>query len=82
VSLISDALKLIRLDGYIKKGLFVIGYEHDPTRISLDPLIKSFELIATNVMDIKLGERIEQRRCNLVHPEHQVLRCMGWELIS
>jgi hypothetical protein len=82
VSLISDAIKLIRLDGYTKKGLFVIGYEHDPARISLDPLIASFELIALSVMDINLGKRIEQRRGKLVHPEHQVLRCIGWELIS
>jgi hypothetical protein len=80
VSLIGDALKLIQLPNYQHKGLFVIGYEHDPPKISLDPIIASFELIAQQVMKIKLGERIEEKRRGLIHPEHQVVRCIGWEL--
>jgi hypothetical protein len=80
VSLISDAIKLIQLDNYPNKGLFVIGYEHNPARISLDPLINSFESITRQVLHIKLGERIEYRKEGLVHPEHQVLRCIGWKL--
>ena len=80
VSLIGDALKLSRLNGYHYKGLFVIGYEHDPPKISLDPLVSSVELIARNIMRIPLGERVEERRDHLVHPEHQVLRCISWEL--
>ena len=80
VSLIGDAIKLANLKTYPYKGLFVIGFEHDSAKISLDPLIKSFELIAQQVTNINLGERIEQKRGNLVHPEHQVLRCIGWQL--
>lgn len=79
-SLLGDALKLIERLNHRRKGLFVIGYEHNPPIIPLDPLILSFEQIARNVMNIRLGERIEERRHNLVHPEHQVLRCIGWEL--
>jgi hypothetical protein len=81
-SLIGDALKLIELPNYKHKCLFVIGYEHDPAKISLDPMIDSFELIAQNVMNIKLGKRLEERRIGLVHPEHQVVRCIGWELTT
>lgn len=80
VSLIGDALKLSALDGYAHKGLLVIGYEHSPARISLEPLLESFELIAKKVMNIDLGSRIEERRESLVHPQHQVLCCIGWEL--
>lgn len=80
VSLIGDAIKLFRLQGFDHKGLFVIGFEHSPARISLDPLLSSFELIANRVMHIVLGARIDERREKLVHPEHQVLRCIGWEL--
>src|SRR4030042_3978651 len=80
VSLISDAIKLIQLGGYTNKGLFVIGFEHMPARISLDPLINSFESITKNVLQVNLGKRIEERREGLVHPEHQVLRCIGWEI--
>jgi hypothetical protein len=80
VSLLGDATKLLRLNDFPHKGLFVIGFEHDPARISLDPLISSFEQIARQVMNIPLGERIEEKRSGLVHPEHQALRCVGWQL--
>jgi hypothetical protein len=80
VSLIGDAIKLGSLGAYPKKGLFVIGFEHNPAKISLDPLVDSFEAIARQVMGIGLGERIEQKRERLVHPEHQVLRCVGWQV--
>jgi hypothetical protein len=80
VSLLGDAIKLQKLEKLPQKGLFVIGFEHDPARISLDPLINSFEQIAKQVMDIPLSERIEERRGGLVHPEHQLLRCIGWQL--
>lgn len=79
-SLIGDAVKLTTLDKYQKKGLFVIGYEHEAVQISLDPLVRSFELIAAEVMNINLGERVEEVRKGLVHPVHQVVRCIGWEL--
>lgn len=80
VSLIGDAVKLSKLNGYRHKGLFVIGYEHDPPKISLGPLLSAFELIAIKVMDISLAKRVEEIRGQLVHPEHRVLRCIGWEL--
>ncbi len=79
-SLIGDAIKLLRVDNYSNKGLFIIGFEHEPAKISLDPLIDSFEIIMRNVMKINLGNRIEEKRNHLVHPEHQVLRCIGWTL--
>ena len=79
-SLIGDAIKLNQLNTYPNKCLFVIGYEHFPAKISLDPLLTSFELITNNVIKIKLGERIEQKREVLVHPEHQVLRCVSWQI--
>lgn len=80
VSLIGDAIKLKALSGYNRKGLFIIGYEHFPAKISLDPLLLSFELITNHVMNLKLGNRVEEIRDGLCHPEHQVLRCVGWEL--
>jgi hypothetical protein len=61
ISLVGDAIKLSKLDKYSHKGLFVIGFEHFPAKISLDPLFDSFELIARQVMKITLSDRIEQR---------------------
>lgn len=80
VSLLGDALKLSQLDTYPKKCLFAIGYEHHPPRIGLDPLFASFELIARDILSIPLTERYEQKRGNLVHPTHQVVRCVAWQL--
>jgi hypothetical protein len=80
MSLLGDALKLRKLDNYPCKGLIVIGFEHDPARISIDPLINAFELVAERVMNIHLGPRIESKCDKLIHPEHQVLRCIGWQL--
>ena len=80
VSLISDAIKLISLSDFLNKGLFVIGFEHNPAKINLDPLLESFEVIARQVMGIRLSERIEQKRVGLIHPVHQVIRCIGWQL--
>jgi hypothetical protein len=81
-SLIGDALKLVKLEGYPCKGLFVIGFEHLPAKLHLDPLLDSFELIAKHVAKVDLSHRIEERREGLCHPEHQVLRCIAWEVIS
>ncbi len=82
ISLIGDAMKLVHLDGSYRKGLFAIGYEHATPKIRLDPLVRSFELIMADVMQISIGPRIEERREGLVHPEHQVVRCFAWELLS
>ena len=80
VSLIGDALKITGLDDYQCKGLVAICYQHESPQIDLEPLVASFELISRNVMHIPLGERIEEKRSGLVHPIHQMVRCIGWQL--
>lgn len=80
VSLLGDCLKLKSLPNYSRKAALVIGYEHDPAKIPLEPLIKSFEIIASQVLDIHLSNCVEQIRKGLVHPEHQVVRVIGWEV--
>lgn len=79
-SLIGDAIKLIKTTTHKRKGLFLIGYENSPAKISLDPLIDSFEVLMSKVMNIKLGRRVEESRKELIHPVHQVVRCIGWEI--
>lgn len=82
VSAIGDALKLINVVQRDKKAVFVVGYEHETPKISLDPLLAAFELIAKSIVKIPLGDRIEERRNNLVHPVHQVVRCIAWEILQ
>jgi hypothetical protein len=81
VSLLGDCCKLQELAGYLNKAVIVLGYEHSPAKISLDPLVASFEIIASHVFGIKLSPRFEQIRSGLVHPEHQVVRVIGWQLL-
>ena len=79
-SLIGDALKLMDRSDYQHRCLFAICYEHDPPELDLESLLSSFELIAESVMRIPLSSRVEDRRPGLVHPVHQTLRCVAWEL--
>jgi hypothetical protein len=81
VSAIGDAFSLIEIEKEIRKAIVVIGYEHMTPLISPDPLLESFEPIAKSVCKIPLGPRTEERRGNLVHPVHQVVRCIGWEIV-
>ncbi len=77
-SLPGDCLKLLSRRCEERKAVLAIGYEHDPPQVSLEPLTRSFELIATQVLSIRLGERVSALRTNLIHPVHQRLLVMGW----
>lgn len=77
-SLLGDCLKLHSHSCHEQKAVLAIGYEHDPPLVDLEPLMRSFELIATGVLSIQLGERVSAVRGDLVHPVHQRLRVMGW----
>jgi hypothetical protein len=81
-SSLGDCLKL-QLSGLSeRKGIIVFGYEHAQAVLPLDPAIRSFELLASHVMQINLTPRIEWRIDGLIHPVHQVLRVFGWEILS
>ncbi len=79
-SLVSDAIKLSKLDGYSQKYLCAIGFEHDPPRTDLSPALQAFELIVRQIFEINISKMHEERRRGLIHPVHQVLRCCCWEL--
>ena len=77
-SLLGDCLKLRSYSCREQKAVVVIGYEHDPPQIDLEPLMRSFELIARDVLSVNLGERISATRTKLVHPVHQQVKVVGW----
>jgi hypothetical protein len=82
VSAIGDCYKLLGYTGSERKAVLVIAYEHNPPMIHLTPLLRAFESIATEVCGIKLSERSEICRTELVHPIHQVLRVAAWEVLG
>ena len=77
-----DCLKLLDSGLPERKGILVFGYEHTEPRVPLDPAIRSFELLATDIMRIRLSGRIERRIEGLCHPVHQVLRVFCWEVLG
>jgi hypothetical protein len=80
VSALGDCLKLLEWAGPERRASVVIGYEHDPAQVSLEPLIRSFEVIAAEVLRLQLGPRLEVARSGLVHPVHQRARVFAWEV--
>lgn len=81
-SSLGDCLKLMEAKLLERKGVVIFGYEHSPALVSLDAAISAFELIAANIMAIRLGPRIHAKREGLLHPVHQVLRVFGYEVIG
>jgi len=82
VSTIGDCLKLLALARPARKAIVVIGYEHTPAIIDLTPLINSFEVIARDVVGIRLTNRFELKREGLIHPIHQAVRLFTWEVLN
>lgn len=60
----------------------VLGYEHSPPVIPLEPAIRGFELVAREVVGIVLGPRLMQTAESLVHPYHQQLTVYAWEVLG
>jgi len=81
VSVLGDCLKLMDYSGPERRAVLVIGYEHVPPRIDLTPLVESFEAIAKYVLHIPLSGRVQERRAPLIHPVHQSVSVIGWEVM-
>ncbi|MGZ8474622.1 MAG: hypothetical protein ACXWWQ_00160 [Candidatus Limnocylindria bacterium] len=81
-SAVGDALKLQSLGADLSKAVVIYGFEHAKPRISLEPAVRAFELIATKVAGVRLGRRVEEVRIALQHPAHAVVRVYGWEVLA
>jgi hypothetical protein len=79
---LGDCMKLLQSGLPERKGIIVFGYEHEKAVVPLDPAIRSFELLADQVIQVKLATRIERKIEGLIHPVHQVLRVFSWEILS
>jgi hypothetical protein len=80
-SCLSDCLKLLQSSRPEQRAVIVFGYEHDPARISLEPCLRGFELLAEQLMGLRISKRVQEQRKPLIHPEHQVLHVIGWEVL-
>jgi hypothetical protein len=82
VSAIGDAMKLVKHAGPERRAVLVVGYEHSPPRILLEPLFRGFELIATRVAQVRIGRRVQATRSGLVHVVHQQVTVAAWEIFA
>jgi hypothetical protein len=80
-SLLGDCLKLQSLGGVTRKAVIVVGYEHQPPQISLLPLLLAFEVLAKDVLGVRLSARMQEIRSGLMHPIHQQVTVAAWEIL-
>jgi len=80
VSSLGDCLKLVQSELEERLGIVVLTYEHSPPKIDLAVLMDSFELIARQILALRLGPRCSAVATDLVHPVHQQAVAYGWEL--
>jgi hypothetical protein len=81
-SSLGDCLKLLNSGFSERKAVIIIGYEHTPPRIALEASIRGFEVLAREVMRLRLSPRIEQLRDGLIHRVHQQLRVFAYEVLG
>ncbi|HEX2839324.1 MAG TPA: hypothetical protein VHN77_14495 [Phycisphaerales bacterium] len=82
VSALGDLFKLSTHKLRPRSGVVLYGFEHVTAITPLEPAVRSFELIAAEVLRFQLGARCSHRIEGLVHPVHQVLVVHGWELLA
>ena len=81
VSALGDAMKLKKSSLTEKKAIVVFGYEHSPAQILLEPAVRGFEILASQLIDVPLSPRVEASFGPLIHPVHQVGRIYAWEVV-
>jgi hypothetical protein len=81
-SSLGDCLKLLSSGLVERKAAIIIGFEHTPPRIPLEAAVRGFEVLAKEVMNLRLSWRIEEVRTGLIHPVHQQLRVFAYEVLG
>jgi hypothetical protein len=81
-SSLGDCLKLLGSGFAERKAILVVGYEHTPPKIPLEPAVRGFELLASQVLGLNLSSREQLTVTGLVHPCHQQATVYGWEVLG
>lgn len=81
-SSLGDSMKLLGSNFVERKAVLVIGYEHTPPLIPLEPAIQGFEVLATEVLHLRLSLREQATVQGLVHPCHQQATIYAWEILG
>jgi hypothetical protein len=81
-SALGDCLKLLSSGVSERKAVLIFGCERTPPTVKLDAAIRGFEVLAREVMNLRLTPRVEQLRDSLIHPVHQQLRVFAYEVLG
>ncbi|NUO19604.1 hypothetical protein HUU59_09175 [bacterium] len=81
-SCLGDCLKLLRSERQERRGILVVGYEHNPCKTPLEPCLRGFEILAKSILGVELSKREEVVCTGLIHPVHQVARVSFWEVVK
>lgn len=80
-SSLGDCIKLLASNLSERKAVVIFGFEHTPARVLLEPAIRGFELLASQLLSLQLSPRQEALRTGLRHPVHQQLRVYGFQVL-
>jgi hypothetical protein len=82
ISSVGDSIKLMESNFTERKAVIIFGYEHSPPQIDIITAVRSFEMIAKQVVGIELGERQSAMFGSLIHPVHQQGKVFGWQVFG
>ena len=80
-SALGDCLKLLKYAGKERRAVVTVWYEHSSPIVEYKPLIRSFEVIADQVLGLNLSNCVSLEYRSLIHPVHQTLRLFAWEVL-
>jgi len=81
-SSIGDCYKLLKSGFAERKAVVVIGYEHAPPKILLEPALRGFEVLVSEVARSRLSARVAAAVPGLIHPYHHLAHVVGWEVLG
>lgn len=81
-SSIGDCLKLLASGLSERKAVLIFGYEHSPPQVKIEQAVLGFELLAAQLLAIRLSHRHRATRTKLIHPVHQQLQVYGYEVLA
>jgi hypothetical protein len=77
-SALGDCLKLLSSGVSERKAVIILAMN---ARHKLNAAIRGFEVLAREVMNLRLTRRIEQSRDGLIHPVHRQLRVLAYQVL-
>jgi hypothetical protein len=81
-SSLGDCMKLLASSLSEHKAVVIFGFEHTPAQVAVEQAISGFELLARELLSLRLSSRHEALRNGLVHPVHQQLRVYAFEVLG